>query len=99
LIEKFGIKGEIYLDIDYKKIAYISDTGRNWSSDVSNVRDSVLSDIKIKLENQKELIDYLHNPHPRLVFLTHPERWNDDFMGYSAQFLKDKIINFMKKFL
>jgi hypothetical protein len=33
------------------------------------------------------------------VFLTHPERWNDDFMGYSAQFLKDKIINFMKKFL
>src|SRR5690606_27946736 len=47
LKEQFGILGEIYLDIDYSDIAYISDTGRNWTADVANVRDKVHSNLNV----------------------------------------------------
>ena len=40
-----NILGEVYLDIDYTDIAYITDTGRNWVSNESNIRDKVISDI------------------------------------------------------
>jgi hypothetical protein len=32
LTNKYNLLGEVYLDIDYTDIAYINDTGRNWTS-------------------------------------------------------------------
>lgn len=99
LIEKFGIKGEVYLDIDYSDIAYISDTGRNWKSAKANLRDHVDSSIKVDLENRKALVEYLKKPHGKLIFQIHPERWSDSFTGYTVQFLTDMLINQVKRIL
>lgn len=95
----FNIHGEVYLDINYNDIAYISDTGRNWQSDRFNVRDKVNSSINLNLTCKEDLVRYLKNPHNKLVFLVHPERWNEGFCEYSFQFLKDQLINAAKKFL
>ncbi|MCP4672671.1 MAG: hypothetical protein GY857_15355 [Desulfobacula sp.] len=99
LISRYGIKGEVYLDIDYSNIAYINDTGRNWCSHRSNIRDRVDSDIQLDLPGQEEFITYLKSPHSKLVLSIHPERWHDDFYGYSFEFLRDKLINLVKYFL
>lgn len=99
LLAKYGIMGEVYLDIDYSNMAYITDTGRNWQTNRSNIRDTVDSSIKLNLTGKNDLMKYLKNPHNKLILLTHPERWNDWFMKYSTQLLKDHLINAVKIFL
>lgn len=96
---KFGLLGEIYLDIDYSDIAYINDTGRNWTSSKSNRRDKVNSEIKADFTNGNELLEYLQsNPHPKIVFQIHPERWSDNQIEYCVQWVNDTVVN-MAKFL
>jgi hypothetical protein len=35
----FGIIGELYFDVDFKKVFYLTDTGRKWDGDKVSVRD------------------------------------------------------------
>jgi hypothetical protein len=100
LLEKYGILGEVYLDIDYKEIAYINDTGRNWTSSKSNIRDKIESNIKLDFENGQELRNYLEsNPHSRMVFQVHPERWSNHTAGYGLSFCIDLLTNFSKNLI
>jgi hypothetical protein len=99
LQERYDIKGEIYLDIDYKAIAYINDTGRNWRNNMYNIQDKVESDLSPDLEDQQALIRYLENPHSKMVVLIHPERWHDAYLEYASQLIKDSSINLIKNFL
>jgi len=99
LLSRYGIKGEVYLDIDYSHIAYINDTGRTWCSHTSNIRDWVDTDIQLDLCGQKDLIAYLKKPSSKLVLSIHPERWHNDFYGYSFELLRDKLINWIKCFI
>ncbi|MBK9075419.1 MAG: hypothetical protein IPL77_10640 [Flavobacteriales bacterium] len=98
LKERFGLLGEVYLDMDYTDVAYIGDTGRNWSSSRGNLRDHVDSQVAVDLANGDELLAYLQgSPHPRLVFQIHPERWTNDILGYGVQWAMDSGINMAKR--
>ncbi|MEZ4979964.1 MAG: hypothetical protein R2772_11820 [Chitinophagales bacterium] len=100
LVRDLNLLGEIYLDIDYSNIAYINDTGRNWTSGKANKRDRVFSNINIDFKNSFELRNYLLNPtHNEIVFQIHPERWSDNQIEWHIQNLKDMVINTIKKFL
>ena len=97
LICEYHVLGEVYLDIDYSDIAYITDTGRNWSSQKANRRDRVQSEISLKISNGQSLLDYLNNePNPKLVFLAHPERWTDNYFEYAIQYSVDSFANLVK---
>lgn len=97
LKNELGILGEVYLDIDYSDIAYINDTGRNWTSGKSNRRDKVLSNISADFESGEELLNYFKsNPHNHICFQIHPERWSNNSFEWASQYLKDGIINFAK---
>ena len=97
LIHQYHVLGEVYLDIDYTDIAYITDTGRNWSPQKANRRDRVQSDISLEFSNGQSLFDYLNNqPHPKLVFLAHPERWTDNYFEYAIQYSVDGFANLVK---
>jgi hypothetical protein len=98
LTERFGILGELYLDIDYTDIAYITDTGRNWTSGRANRRDHVSSSVPASFGSSEELLAYFESkPHPRLVFQVHPERWTDSQVGHAAQWALDTATNMAKK--
>ena len=100
LKEKFNLLGEVYLDINYSDIAYINDTGRNWMSGKSNRRDKVDSNIAADFESGEALLDYLQNePHSKMIFQIHPERWSNDLLDWSAQLIKDRGINFVKSII
>ena len=100
LKKRFNILGEIYLDIDYRDVLYVSDTGRNWTTDRANRRDRVGSDCAIDFSNGQVLIAYLNNqPHPRLVFQIHPERWATTAVDYGIQWIADWAINRIKALL
>jgi hypothetical protein len=100
LNNKYGLLGEVYLDIDYSDILYVSDTGRNWVNNRSNIYDIVDSKIKLNFKNGSELLKYLSGkPHSKLIFQTHPERWTDNVIDYIAQVTKDIAINTIKKII
>jgi len=98
LKEKYGIRGEVYLDINYKEIAYVNDTGRNWTSMKSNIRDKIDSVIKLNFKNGKELRNYFESsPYPCLIFQVHPERWANHIPVYCLSFCFDKLANLGKQ--
>jgi hypothetical protein len=97
LLDKYGILGDVYLDIDYREIAYINDTGRNWSSTRSNIRDRVDSGIELDFKGWNDLHNYLRsNASPQLVFQVHPERWSIHIMDYCLVFCFDIMANIGK---
>jgi len=98
LKNELDILGEVYLDIDYSDMLYITDTGRNWTHDVSNVRDKVTSNIRKSFENGKQLLGYLQNkPHSKLCFQIHPERWNGTALSFAYSYTLDNTVNIAKK--
>ncbi|SPD74049.1 conserved hypothetical protein [uncultured Desulfobacterium sp.] len=100
LINELGILGEIYLDIDYSDIVYINDTGRNWFSSKSNIRDHVATRLNLDFKNGDELYNYLAvSADPRLVFQIHPERWSDHISDYYLNYFTDHIVNSAKYML
>lgn len=99
LRERFECLGEIYLDIDYRDIAYLSDTGRSWSGG-ANLRDHVESEVSLGLRSSRDLLRYLQGqPHPRLVFQIHPERWADGLLPWGVQLATDTALNGIKRAL
>jgi hypothetical protein len=100
LIDDFKLIGEVYLDIDYSDIAYINDTGRNWTSGKSNIRDKVKSNIKSDFTSREELLNYFkQNSHQKLCFQIHPERWTDNILKWYFQLLLDCGINSIKRII
>ncbi|HIH97158.1 MAG TPA: hypothetical protein HA348_06755 [Thermoplasmata archaeon] len=97
LKNKYNIIGDLYIDIDYSDIAYITDTGRNWLSSKYNIRDKVDSHVKTDFLNGRKLYDFLrNNPHPKLIFQVHPERWSPNDIDFILQLCIDKGTNFLK---
>lgn len=98
LKEELGLMGEVYLDIDYTDIAYVNDTGRNWTSGASNRRDKVRSDVPADFGSGDQLLDYLRaQPHPRMVFQVHPERWSHNAASHLWSLSFDLAVNTVKR--
>ena len=98
LTTELGLLGEVYLDIDYKDIAYVNDTGRNWTSGLANKRDKVNSNVPADFDSGSALLKTLKNGvHSKLIFQVHPERWTDNALGWLMQLIKDRLINVAKK--
>ncbi|MDD2941676.1 MAG: hypothetical protein PHC51_01805 [bacterium] len=96
-LKELSILGEVYLNIDYSSVAYVTDTGRNWSQSKSNRRDTVMSAVSASFTSGEELLRYLTDrPSDKLVFQIHPERWSADYLEHVAQFGRDSFINFAK---
>jgi len=100
LTDEMGILGEVYLDIDYGDIAYVTDTGHNWHSCRWNRRDRVSSNVRTNFADGEALRRYLEAPpHPKLVLQTHPERWNQGLASWSRQWFADFCVNCVKRCL
>ena len=100
LATDFDLLGEVYLDIDYSDIAYISDTGRNWDSKRYNQRDFVDTHVDVSLKNGKDLLQALKGRRwQKLVFQIHPERWSNTGSEYFFQYVNDTFVNLVKKLL
>ena len=97
LVEKYSIYGEVYLDIDYRDVAYLNDTGRNWTSDRSNIRDQTKYGIRLSFNSGAAALSYLNtNPDPKMVFQVHPERWAGNMIDYHFSLCFDTLANLAK---
>jgi hypothetical protein len=100
LLEHHQILGEVYLDIDYSNIAYLTDTGRNWSPWRANLRDRVDSMALPTLQGGEDLLQFLRSKtSSRVLLQVHPERWAESFPEYLLSFGMDCAINGIKKLI
>lgn len=102
--KKINIVGEPYLDVDYSKVAYFTDTGRCWNSR-ARVKDYVPSgNINEKLnlnpESTLDLIDIIEfRMVDNIIILTHPNRWSDSRFKWLTEYSVQKFKNLGKRLL
>ena len=97
----FGIFGEPYLSIDYKKVLYLTDTGRKWNSRFS-VKDVVdaNSQRNEKMKSTDDVIRLIKEGHvDQVCILAHPERWSDSFGAWLKDLVWQNIKNVGKAIL
>jgi len=93
-----GIIGEPYLDLNFDKVLYMTDTGRCWNSKKSNFYDKVESRYNFNFSSTEEIISAIsHGVLPENLLITiHPERWNDDLYNWGKEFVGQNFRNFGK---
>ena len=97
--EKFGILGEVFLSLDFSKIVYYSDTGRNWSE--VGVKESIKDNKKkIQINSTDELIEIIKKGRiKRMMIVTHPKRWSDTTTDWLKELILQSIKNIGKRIL
>jgi len=103
-----GITGEPYFDMDFKKVLYLTDTGRRWNGEKVSVRDKVMNaangkqgpDLTSRYQFRKtaDIISALKNDRfPDKVMITvHPQRWNDNLVSWMKEATLQNLKNPIK---
>jgi len=98
-----GIIGEPYLDTDFSKIFYLTDTGRRWDGYKASVRDKIENFQEewnkkgLTFHTTKELITAISaGKMPDKIMITiHPQRWNN----FGAKWIKELVLQNLKNII
>lgn len=101
------ITGEPYLDTDFSKIFYLTDTGRQWNGYKVSVRDKIADYQKewnnrgLSFHTTKDIVEAIHTGKmpDRIMITVHPQRWNDFGITWVKEFLLQNSKNIIKKLL
>ena len=94
-----GIVGESYLNVDFTKVFYLTDTGRRWNHTGASIRDRVDSGFDIQVKNTGHLITLAREGRlPDMIMInTHPQRWNDHGWPWTKELVGQSIKNIVKR--
>lgn len=94
-----GIIGEPYFDIDFSKVLYITDTGRQWNNTTSSVRDKVKTGYAFKFNSTNDIIKAFDEQKlPQVIMLNiHPQRWTDSKVYWFKELIIQNAKNNIKK--
>ncbi len=97
--KRYDITGEPYFDVDFKKMLYLTDTGRCWNGDEFNVRDKVNSGFNLSFHSTDDIIGALkRNELPsKIMFTFHPQRWNNNKLKWLKELITQNLKNQLKK--
>ena len=90
-----GVVGEPYLDVDFNKVYYLTDTGRTWKQSSAVIRDRVESTLSDRLQTTFDIIEQANQGKlpSRLMINTHPERWDDRYVPWIRQAIGQNLKN------
>lgn len=104
----FGIRGEPYLDIDFREVHYLTDTGRRWDGERYSIRDRVapvaaesaagIAETSMKHPVCRSTFDIVKavtaGQMPLKMMITlHPQRWDDNPMQWLKELVWQNIKN------
>lgn len=97
--KELGIIGEPYFDIDFSKVLYITDTGRQWNNTTSSVRDKVKTNYQFKFNSTSDIIKAFDKQLlPAVIMLNiHPQRWTDNKVLWFKELIIQNLKNTIKK--
>ena len=96
----FDIIGEPYISINYKKVLYLTDTGRNWSTKFS-VKDVISVNgekrINMRVKSTDDVIKLIERGcAEQICILVHPERWSNGLNAWLRELLWQNLKNIGK---
>ncbi len=99
-----GIIGEPYLDIDFTKVFYLTDTGRRWDGSKVSMRDKVnVPDhfSRYTFKSTRQLIQAAStNTLPEKLLITfHPQRWSENIIDWTTELASQQIKNLIKRYI
>jgi hypothetical protein len=97
----YGLAAEPYLDVDFSRVGYLTDTGRRWDGAAVSVRDKVPTPLLPPLRTTAQVADaFRRGIVPAHVMITvHPQRWSDRFGGWVGELLMQSVKNQVKRAL
>jgi hypothetical protein len=97
--KELGIIGEPYFDLDFNKVLYITDTGRNWNKTESSVRDKVKTEFRFSFSSTFDIIKALEEKKmPDHIMLNiHPQRWTNSYVLWFKELVFQNLKNVIKK--
>ncbi|MCQ2179204.1 MAG: hypothetical protein MJY91_03765 [Bacteroidales bacterium] len=102
-----GVEYEPYLDTDFSRTFYLTDTGRRWDGFRVSVRDRVpeyqdrWEKDGLVFHSTDDVIRAVHDgflPHSVMI-TTHPQRWNDSFVPWLKELLLQNAKNLVKRLM
>lgn len=97
--KELGIIAEPYFDFDYNEVFYLTDAGRIWNNNKSNVRDKVNTSFNFEIKSLKDFIILLNEgklPN-KILINTHPHLWTDNIFQWYNILLYQGLKNIVKK--
>jgi hypothetical protein len=93
-----GIAGEPYLDVDFNRVLYITDTGRSWNNSEVSVRDKVITDFQFKFGSTEDIIRHFNEKWmpDQIMQNIHPQRWSDDLFSWTRELFFQNVKNIVK---
>jgi hypothetical protein len=94
----YGIVAEPYLDLDFNKVLYLTDTGRKWNGVRFSIWDKVDSPFRYYNKSTSDIIrDIGNNALPGQIMInTHPQRWNDRLWPWTKELVLQNVKNVVK---
>ena len=107
-----GIDFEPYLDTDFSKTFYLTDTGRRWDGFKVSVRDKIPQyqdewcSNGLLFHSTNDIINALEMPcsstlskYNQIMITTHPQRWMKFGIGWTKEFVMQNIKNIIKRMM
>jgi len=97
----YGIIAEPYLDLDFNKMLYLTDTGRRWNGVSYSVWDKVKNNFNYTDKSTSDIIRDLNlNALPDQIMInTHPQRWNDNLVPWVKELVLQNVKNVVKRMI
>ena len=98
-LTEHGLLGDATHSIDWSKVVYLTDTGRNWDQDDNNVRDRVDSQcLSARLQTTDDLILFIKGGNEEQIMVSaHPNRWVTNQLSWLISAGSDRLINCAKR--
>lgn len=105
--KSLGVEFEPYLDTDFSKTFYLTDTGRRWDGFKVSVRDRIpefqdkWTKDKLVFHTTDDVISAAKEGIlPKNVMITtHPQRWNDSFGPWMCELVLQNAKNLVKRLM
>ncbi|WP_318349325.1 polysaccharide deacetylase family protein [Aquipluma nitroreducens] len=94
-----GLIGEPYFDIDFSKVGYLTDTGRQWNGNKVSIRDKVNSSFNFNFRSTQDIIRSVNQLPDQIMFTFHPQRWNDNWFLWTKELVLQNVKNQVKRIL
>lgn len=102
--KSLGITFEPYIDTDFSKVFYLTDTGRRWDGWKVSVRDKIegfldsWNEKGLVFHTTDDVIEAIEGSKlPELLMITtHPQRWTDSHPGWVREVIVQKFKNIIK---
>jgi len=97
----YGIIGEPYFDVDFRQVAYLTDTGRSWNNGRVSVRDKVDANLICPFRSTYDIGDAARQERlPAKTMITiHPQRWHDNYARWVQELVVQNQKNLIKSWI